>query len=103
MKSEDIDALIAHSTEWKKEFALLWGIAPPSSLKGKKGAEIISFIESTLNKLLERVAGEVSREAFEQPYQAGQFAMHADGYNQGIEEAVETIRSFINPKPSKEK
>lgn len=31
-----------------EEFRLLWGIAPPDSLKGKKGAEIESFLSSAL-------------------------------------------------------
>ncbi len=34
-----------------KEFDLLWGIAPPDSLKGKKGADIKAFLRSQIHKI----------------------------------------------------
>ncbi len=37
---------LSETTEWENEFALLWGIAPDESLKGKRGAEIKSFIST---------------------------------------------------------
>lgn len=36
--------------EWAKRFWLLWGVAPPDSLKYKKGQEIYDFIEVLLQE-----------------------------------------------------
>lgn len=33
-----------------KEFDLVWGIAPPDSLKGKKGADIRTLLTTALTK-----------------------------------------------------
>ena len=41
-----------------EEFDLLWGIAPPDSLKGRKGEEVKSFLTSSLISLLEEVVPE---------------------------------------------
>ena len=39
--------------EMRKQFELLWGIAPPESLKGKKGEDIKSHINLTLTSFIE--------------------------------------------------
>ena len=41
-----------------EEFDLLWGIAPPDSLKWRKGEDVKSFITSSLISLLEEVVPE---------------------------------------------
>ena len=40
--------LSSHMNDILARFDLLWGIAPPDSLKGKKGAEIKQFIVEVL-------------------------------------------------------
>ena len=40
---------------WEIEFDLLWGEAPPDSLKGQKGLQIKAFIHSLLKEQREDV------------------------------------------------
>ena len=44
------------NNEWRAQFDLLWGIAPPDSLKGKKGEDIKNFIQSQIiDKIIEDI------------------------------------------------
>lgn len=45
-------------------------------------------------ELLNTLEKEIDGMAFKDPAQAGQFAMHSSGYNQGIEEVLEVIKKL---------
>ncbi|HEY6022151.1 MAG TPA: hypothetical protein VIY48_20470 [Candidatus Paceibacterota bacterium] len=61
---------------------------------------IKSFIATELtrarNEALEEAAKAVEGESFKDPAEGGQFGLHASGYNQGLEEAVDAIRALIS-------
>lgn len=50
----------------------------------------------SLIKVMKALEKELEGEMFVQPEEAGQFGMHADGFNQGLEEAIDKIREFIS-------
>lgn len=60
--------------------------------KGK----IIELIDKVALQTKEEMKGVIEGMAFKDPNQAGQFAMHADGYNEAIEEVIEALAS-TNP------
>lgn len=64
------------------------------------GKEIKDFIRVLIDKVAlqtkEEMKGVIEGMAFKDPNQAGQFAMHADGYNEAIEEVIEALAS-TNP------
>lgn len=47
------------------------------------------------NEVLEEILKDLEGEMFVNPSEAGQFALHADGYNQGIEDSQHIIRKKI--------
>jgi hypothetical protein len=69
-------------------FRLLWGEAPPDSLKGRKGAEIESFLRQKLGGLIEEMAGEVSKRTMNGQDEWG------SGFDNGIDTATQIIRSY---------
>lgn len=52
-------------------------------------------IKESLLSLLKSLREEINGMGFADSAQAGQFAMHTDGYNQGIEEVMDRIDQFI--------
>ncbi len=49
-------------SEEKRAFDLLYGFAPPDSLKGKKSAQIQQFLEASHRRLLQRVVEMVKQQ-----------------------------------------
>ena len=58
-------------------------------------SQLVSFIEKEIDLAVKRREGEMRKEiegmSFVDSRQAGQFAMHADGYNQAIEEVLDLL------------
>lgn len=50
-----------HLDSLDEDFRLLWGEAPPDSLKGKKGADVLRFIHHREQKLLSLVVEEIDK------------------------------------------
>ncbi len=72
------------SSKWEVSYELT-----PEQVKFKK------FLMDSHIKLLEGVVEQINGEMFEDSAQAGQFAMHADGYNQALEEIKSSLLAEI--------
>lgn len=82
----------AHSSsvpqsEWEKRFDLLWGIAPPDTLKANKGADVKDFIQ----KLLEEKDAEYVRETWDS---------WTNGRKAGIKDGQLTLLSALEKEAS---
>lgn len=49
---------------------------------------IESFLQDALREYKEEIRGKVDGMGFKDPNEAGQFSLHADGYNQAIEDIL---------------
>lgn len=53
-----------------------------------------TFIASLLTHQQERIIAALEGMQFADTSQAGQFSLHADGYNQALEEAIEVVKNL---------
>lgn len=68
---------------------------PDKVLVGILLGDMKSFLSQSLVKVLEATREEIDGQGFASINQAGQFAQHADGYNQAIEEVKDLITKTI--------
>ena len=73
-----------------EEFDLLWGIAPPDSLKWRKGEDVKSFITSSLISLLEEVVPEEDMRPFTSQRQRGE----VEGFNKCRKQLLDCITTI---------
>lgn len=57
--------------------------------------DLLSSRHKDTIELIEALRSQVDGMGFVNPAEAGQFAMHSDGYNQAVEEVVEYLDSQI--------
>lgn len=87
-------------TDWEKEFREFFD----KTLRPKKPTMVnlerelcVAFISQTIQEAVEvrekELIEKIDGMTFVQPSQAGQFALHTDGYNQALEEVISLIQS----------
>ena len=62
--------------------------------------QIKSFITQSHIKAYQSLIDKLTGEMFADPAQAGQFAMHSDGYNQSHEDIISHLQSLIKEAES---
>lgn len=79
-----------HNTQdWREEFRKK--CVNSLRMDGNQTLQLTDFISNLLTAQLQNVVEELEGEKFVNPAEAGQFAMHSDGFNQGIEEAQQLL------------
>lgn len=94
-----LSKLDAYADEKNKE--IIEKFSSEISLKGERNRIILQIedkVRKEYNAKLAKVAEEIEKEMLVDSAQAGQFSMHSDGYNQGLEDSAFLVRAEMSKK-----